>query len=225
MNYFEEDPIENQLYRKENKQCLLPIQKLFHSKMKDDRKFISYCANLDMHFFLSLFLFALIVHLNCQGGIRIVQGFWVEVVFIHVFEHVDIHCSESILIVQPINTRFWIGVSFTIHVDIHCQGQTSIIQTFINMHFEWWHFCRYSGMLIFWHIWIITKTYLYNFSPLKPHIYIIKLGFTGWFFLFLLGEAVLTSTHNLCFEQKYKNVRIFIWNLSVFGSEIFNIFE
>ena len=34
----------------------------------------------------------------------------------------------------------------------------------------------------------ITKTYLYNFDPLKPHFYIGKLGFTGvyTFFLFLL---------------------------------------
>ena len=38
----------------------------------------------------------------------------------------------------------------------------------------------------------ITKTYLYNFDPLKPYFYIVKLGFTG----------VLTSTHNLWFEQK-----------------------
>ena len=35
---------------------------------------------------------------------------------------------------------------------------------------------------------LITKTYLYNFDPLKPHFYIVKLGFTGvtLFFLFLL---------------------------------------
>ena len=34
----------------------------------------------------------------------------------------------------------------------------------------------------------ITKTRLYNVDPLKPHFYIIKLGFTGYtiFFLFLL---------------------------------------
>ena len=34
----------------------------------------------------------------------------------------------------------------------------------------------------------ITKTRLYNFDPLKPHFYIVKLGFTGYtlFFLFLL---------------------------------------
>ena len=53
----------------------------------------------------------------------------------------------------------------------------------------------------------ITKTYLYNFDPLKPHFYIVKLEFTGVyiiFFLFLLKniEAVLTSPQNLCFEQK-----------------------
>ena len=34
----------------------------------------------------------------------------------------------------------------------------------------------------------ITKTCLYNVDPLKPHFYIVKLGFTGYtlFFLFLL---------------------------------------
>ena len=34
----------------------------------------------------------------------------------------------------------------------------------------------------------ITKTYLYNFDPLKPHFYIVKLGLQGYtlFLLFLL---------------------------------------
>ena len=51
----------------------------------------------------------------------------------------------------------------------------------------------------------ITKTCLYNFDPLKPHFYIVKLGFTGE-----LAEAVLTSTHNLCFEQKYEKYQNFL---------------
>ena len=77
----------------------------------------------------------------------------------------------------------------------------------------------------------ITKTYLYNFDPLKPHFYAVKLGFTGVYIIFLISaqnidcgyslepprrggsneypqsmfyEAVLTSTHNLCFEQKFE---------------------
>ena len=64
---------------------------------------------------------------------------------------------------------------------------------------------------------IITKTYLYNFDPLKPHFYIVKLGFIRVYIIFLisaqnidcgysleLSEAVLKSTHSLCFEQKYE---------------------
>ena len=31
----------------------------------------------------------------------------------------------------------------------------------------------------------ITKTRLYNFDPLKPHFYIVKLGFTGFYTIFL----------------------------------------
>ena len=69
-------------------------------------------------------------------------------------------------------------------------------------------------------IYIITKTCLYNFDPLKPHFYILKLEFAGVNIIFLisaqrhklyrLSEAVLTSTHNLCFEQKYEKYQFFI---------------
>ena len=31
------------------------------------------------------------------------------------------------------------------------------------------------------------KTYLYNFDPLKPHFYIVKLGFTGVCIIFLIS--------------------------------------
>ena len=30
------------------------------------------------------------------------------------------------------------------------------------------------------------KTRLYNFDPLKPHFYIVKLGFTGVYIIFLI---------------------------------------
>ena len=38
------------------------------------------------------------------------------------------------------------------------------------------------GALFHWltlNVKSITKTYLYNFDPIKPHFYIVKLGFTG----------------------------------------------
>ena len=65
----------------------------------------------------------------------------------------------------------------------------------------------------------ITKTCLYNFDPLKPHFYIIKLGFTGVYiiFLFLLKNIDCgypleppRVTHNLCFEQKYEKCQNFL---------------
>ena len=33
----------------------------------------------------------------------------------------------------------------------------------------------------------ITKTYLYNFDPLKPRFYIVKLEFTGVYIIFLIS--------------------------------------
>ena len=34
---------------------------------------------------------------------------------------------------------------------------------------------------------IITKTCQYNFDPLKPHFYIVELGFTGVYIIFLIS--------------------------------------
>ena len=34
---------------------------------------------------------------------------------------------------------------------------------------------------------LITKTYLYDFDPLKPHFYIVKLGFTGVYIIFVIS--------------------------------------
>ena len=62
--------------------------------------------------------------------------------------------------------------------------------------------------------------------PLTPHVYIVKLGFTGVYIFsyfcsktdcgysleppqYRLIEAVLTCTHNLCFEQKQENIIVF----------------
>ena len=68
----------------------------------------------------------------------------------------------------------------------------------------------------------ITKTCLYNFDPLEPHFYMVKLGFAGVYTIFLIsaqkhrlwvlfstGYPVLTSTYNICFEQKYEKISEF----------------
>ena len=70
----------------------------------------------------------------------------------------------------------------------------------------------------------ITKTCLYNIDPLKPHFYIVKLGFTGIYIIFLISaqnidyEYLLepprrggsNEYHNLCFEQKYEKYQSFL---------------
>ena len=43
----------------------------------------------------------------------------------------------------------------------------------------------------------ITKTYLYNFDPLKLHFYIVKLGFTGVDIIFLISAQNLDCGYSL----------------------------
>ena len=93
--------------------------------------------------------------------------------------------------------------------------------------------CVLSFLFHFYFIWrvlcqIITKTCLYKFEPLKLYFYIVKLGFTRVYIIFLIfaqnidcqysleplqqGVVVLTSTHNLCYlmllSRNMKNTRV-----------------
>ena len=43
----------------------------------------------------------------------------------------------------------------------------------------------------------ITKTCLYNFDPLKPHFYIVKLGFTGVYIIFLISAKNIDCGYSL----------------------------
>ena len=70
----------------------------------------------------------------------------------------------------------------------------------------------------------ITKTCLYNFDPLKPHFYIVKLGFSGVYIIFLISAQkhrlwVLVRTAStrrfervptICvLRRNMKNIRVF----------------
>ena len=59
-------------------------------------------------------------------------------------------------------------------------------------------FCEFHSFKLFsdirrnhikypWRLFPIMETYLYNFDPLKPHFYIVKLGFTGVYIIFLIS--------------------------------------
>ena len=43
----------------------------------------------------------------------------------------------------------------------------------------------------------ITRTCLYDFDPLKPHFYIVKLGFTGVYIIFLIFAQNIDCGYSL----------------------------
>ena len=82
----------------------------------------------------------------------------------------------------------------------------------------------------------ITKTSLYNFDPLKPHFYIVKLGFRGVYIIFLISAQNIDCGYSLepprqggsneyqqsmFWADTRKISEIFIWKFSIFGDEIF----
>ena len=97
-----------------------------------------------------------------------------------------------------------------------------------------WSDCKYTN-------WSksITRTYLYNFDPLKPHFYIVKLGFTGVYIIFLISAQNVDCGYSLelprwggfneypqsmfCAEI-WKISEFFIWKVSVFFEIKFSIY-
>ena len=85
----------------------------------------------------------------------------------------------------------------------------------------------------------ITKTYLYNFDPLKPYFYIVKPGFTGVYIIFLISAQNIDCWYSLepprqggsnefpqsmFWAEIWKISEFFIWKLAFFGGKIFSIF-
>ena len=72
-----------------------------------------------------------------------------------------------------------------------------------------------------WH----HETYLYNFDPLKHHFYIVKLGFTRAYIIFLISDQNIDCEYSLepprrggsngypqsMFEQKYEKISEFFY--------------
>ena len=72
----------------------------------------------------------------------------------------------------------------------------------------------------------ITKTYLYNFDPLKLLFNIVKLGLTGVCTIFLISAQKHWLWILVMFwAEIWRISEFFIWKFLVFGGEIFYIFE
>ena len=62
----------------------------------------------------------------------------------------------------------------------------------------------------------ITKTRLYDFDPLKPHFYIVKLGFIGVYIIFLISAQKHRLWVLVSFEQKYEKSQNFCLKIFIF---------
>ena len=87
---------------------------------------------------------------------------------------------------------------------------------------------------------LIMRTCLYNFDPLKPHVYIVKLGFTGVYIIFLISAqkhrlwysfepprrgGSYEYPQSMFWAEMYKISEFFVWKFSVYGGNVFRIFE
>ena len=99
-------------------------------------------------------------------------------------------------------------------------------------------------MFVFFRCWknflgSITKTRLYNFDPLKPHFYIVKLGFTGVYIIFLISVQNIDCGYSLepprrggsneypqsiFWAEIWKISGFFIWKFSIFMVVKFSIY-
>ena len=77
----------------------------------------------------------------------------------------------------------------------------------------------------FVYVGIITKTCLYNFNHLKPNFYIVKLGFTGVYIIFLISALnhrfwglVRTASVPTIYvlDRNMKHIRAFYLNIFSF---------
>ena len=87
----------------------------------------------------------------------------------------------------------------------------------------------------------ITKTYLYYFDPLKPHFYIVKLGFAGVYIIFLISAQNIDCGYSLepprrggsneypqsmfLSRNKKKYQNFLSENIHFLGDKIFSMFE
>ena len=88
-----------------------------------------------------------------------------------------------------------------------------------------------QGFPLYKQLWTITKTCLYNFDPLKPHSYTVKLGFTGVYIIFHISAQNVDCGYSLepprrGGSNEYPQSMFWaeIWKISEFLSENFQFF-
>ena len=92
-------------------------------------------------------------------------------------------------------------LNVTIDIRHHFQATAPLATDFL----VWVFGCLLQGFLFMFctvhDLIVITKTCLYNFDPLKPHFYIVKLGFTGVYIIFLISSQNIDCGYSLELPQ------------------------
>ena len=89
------------------------------------------------------------------------------------------NCVDPDLVWSIFLMSFWDAWHLQIiKMKIFSKGHTNEVRLGINNGMTWRHSCNTRHN--------ITKTRLYNYDPLKLHFYIVKLGFTGVYVVFLI---------------------------------------
>ena len=171
-------------------------------------------------------------------------------IFISLSDIISLNWVAETLQSLPTLQRFTPGpIMFVIYLLCfwhHSERHVTVLRVILNLKKWDWQYilsgsiCRSCSCTLFPNIYrkinCITKTYLYNFDPLKPNFYIVKLGFLGVYIIFLISaqkhrlwvlvRTASPSTHNLCFDQKYEKYPNFYLIFFIFlVVKLFSILE
>ena len=88
-------------------------------------------------------------------------------------------------------SRYYVIVMSEIAMELKGENKNFIVSWHQNIR------GRDRRRFVFYTSLYITKTCLYNLDPLKPHFYIIKLGFIGVYIIFLILLENIDCGHSL----------------------------
>ena len=142
------------------------------------------------------------------------------------------------LYIHPLIWTYDILQTYEFHMEMTCEGCANAAKRVLGK--KGGKPQRHKNILKSEDCMHITKTRLYNFDPLQPHFYTVKLGFTGVHNIFLTFLKNVDCGYSLeppswggsneyqqsmFWAEIWKISEFLIWKISFFGCKIFDIFE
>ena len=120
---------------------------------------------------------------------------------------------------------------FTLLLRSHCSNVNLVRINLIWINLIWIKLIQvspYNECNLMWIILIPSRKHAYIIlTPLNPTFYIVKLGFTGVYIIFLISSQNIDCGYpqSMFWAEIRKISEFFIWKFSVFGREVFYILE